>query len=59
MKIQVYNEALKMWAKCQQMRLFNISFCDILEQMHKTAIFEERHRKAAIITELINEDKNQ
>ena len=59
MKVKTYNEALKMWAKCHELGLFNLSFRDILDTMHQTAQFEQRYRKASIILELINENVNQ
>jgi hypothetical protein len=59
MKLKVYAEALKMLAKCHELRLYNLSLRDILDTMHQTAIFEQRHIKASIIMELINENTNQ
>lgn len=58
MKEKVYNEALKMLAKCHELRLYNLSFRDILDTMYQTAQFEQRYIKASIIQELINEDIN-
>jgi len=59
MKLKVYAEALKMLAKCHELRLYNLSLRDILDTMYQTAQFEQRHIKASIIMELINEHINQ
>jgi hypothetical protein len=56
MKLQAYNEALKLWSKCQQLGVFNLSFRDILETMYQTAQFEQNYIKASIIQSLIKED---
>jgi len=59
MKLKVYAEALKMLAKCHELRLYNLSLRDILDTMYQTAQFEKRYIKASIIMELINENTSQ
>jgi hypothetical protein len=56
MKEKLYNEAIKLWSKCQKLGIFNLSFRDILEVMHQTAQFEKNYSNADILLELINED---
>jgi hypothetical protein len=56
MKLQAYNEALKLWSKCQQLGVFNLSFRDILETMYQTAQYKKNYVEASIIQELISED---
>jgi hypothetical protein len=55
MKIKIYKEALNILAKCYELKLYNLSFTDILEQMYKTAT----PVRALIISELINEHINE
>jgi len=59
MKEKIYLEALRMLAKCYELNLYNLSLRDILEQMYKTAQFEQGYRKASLISELINEHINE
>jgi hypothetical protein len=56
MKEKIYKEALNMLAKCYELKLYNLSFTDILEQMYKTT---KSPMRAGIINELINEEINR
>ena len=54
MKEKIYIEAIQMLAKCYELKLYNISLRDILEQMYRTAT----PVRATIINDLINEHIN-
>jgi hypothetical protein len=55
MKDKIYIEAIQMLAKCYELKLYNLSFRDILEQMYRTAT----PVKAGFINQLINEHINE
>jgi hypothetical protein len=56
MKEKIYTEALKNWNECFRLKIYDISFLDILEQMYKTT---KSPMRAGIINELINEEINR